>query len=141
MAFATVDQVLYWTGIFITDEVTLRKAEMDIAIVTGLSPVDFDPDDFDNVDLDFLMLATAAQAVRYNNGDGNTFSQDITNISQDGLSLNLTETGVILDPRAKWAIQQLSWMKARVIPGRSSAGYGDFINNACVASPVGWRQM
>jgi len=141
MAFATREQIEYWTGTYVIEDSTIRKAEFDVAIAAGVSPVDFEPEDFDNVDLDYLMLATAAQAVRHQNGEGNVFSHDITNISQDGLSLNLTDTGVLLDPRAKWAISQLSWMKARVIPGSNYSGYGDFINNACAAGPVGWRKM
>jgi hypothetical protein len=138
--WATVGDVELYTAAEDVSETDVIRAEADIAMFVGTTPDSFNADYAAESDAYFLKLATCWQAYFHANGDAETFSHDITNTSQDGFSVTLTESGSVLHPKAKWAIQQLSWMKPKVVGGNSGR-YGDYFNSLCTPSPFAWRSL
>lgn len=137
--WATTDDVELYTGLE-AEESDVVRAEADITLFIGMTPEGFRDDWASDNDIYYLKLATCWQATRYINDEDDTFSFDVTATSQDGWSANLTNSGIVLHPKAKWAIRQLSWTKAKVVGG-NRYGYGDYFNNVCAGSPIGWKRF
>jgi hypothetical protein len=111
MAWATAVEVLDLTGETVT-AADLAVAEDDIALHTGILP---DATVHDR-DAAWLLRAVAWQAVWLAGQPGNTERSSVTSVSQDGMSAVLQDpTAVILAPRARRALKNLSWMGTRSV--------------------------
>lgn len=118
--YCTQDDVLQYTGVDCSD-FDIRRASADVAMIAGLPLVDFDEELYWEEDVEILKLATIFQTVwLMENSVGANGNTDVSSYSQDGESSNLNPTGLVLAPRARMWINNLSWMKSRRLGGSSS---------------------
>lgn len=110
--YCTQEEVFQFTGIDVED-IDIMQATADIAMIVG-TPLDLDEGEFRDRDVEVLMMATIMQTVWLKqNAPGQYSNSDVTSFSQDGESANLNPTAVVLAPRARMWINNLSWMKSR----------------------------
>ena len=111
--WATAEDVLNVTGVDVTlTPSTLAAAESDISMHTGVltTAIVFDRD------AEWLRQAVAWQAAWLAGQPGNEQRSSVTSVSQDGLSVTYQDpTAVVLAPRARRCIKNLSWMGTRSV--------------------------
>lgn len=111
--YCTQEEVLQFTGIDCTD-VDIMQASADIAMIVGTPLVLNEEDRISDRDEEVLMMATIMQVAWIkDNAPGQYSNSDVTSYSQDGESSNLNPTAVVLSPRSRMWINNLSWMKSR----------------------------
>jgi hypothetical protein len=115
-AWTDTATVLQVTGTEVTDA-QLGMAQADIEVMTGRTY-----DDTARIrprDLYWLGRAVAYQAAWAAGQPGLAQRMDVTAQSQDSVSANLTEHGVVLAPMAFRAMNRLSWRRSRTVHVRS----------------------
>lgn len=110
-----VPTVQLMTGVSVDDWV-IERAEFDVAMIAGISLVNFDEDMLSDYDNELLASAASVQAAwLYLNTAGTYSNHDINSLSQDGASNGINPTAMVLAPRARMFIEQLSWVRPRQV--------------------------
>lgn len=138
-AWATPQEVIDVTGVTVTEQ---RLAQAQASIEMFSNRIYDDTTRIRPRDLYWLRLAVACQAAwEAGQYDLNT-RLDTTNVQQDGAVATLNS--VTLGPRAKQALQRVSWMRSRTIHLRTPFESGQASRNPLVDSEdddADWRPM
>ncbi|MEV8615687.1 hypothetical protein AB0383_48680 [Amycolatopsis sp. NPDC051373] len=121
--WATVDDVLTYTKITVTDE-DLAAAQAQIDVRT--SRVYADKAMISDRDQYWLKLAVAYQAA-WLVAQPDAFQR--LEMTEAGGATNrsmYTETAIVLAPDARWALKRVSWLKSRSLHVRAADEYGRF---------------
>ncbi|MFE9391704.1 hypothetical protein [Streptomyces sp. NPDC006784] len=122
-AWATPQQVIDVTGVSVTGP---QLAQAQASIEMFCNRIYDDTERIRPRDLHWLGQAVAYQAAwEAGQYDLNT-RLDTTNVQQDGVVATLDTRAVTLGPRAKQALQRVSWMRSRTVHLRTAfeAGAG-----------------
>lgn len=107
--WATADEVTATTGVTVT-AATLAAANDDICMHSGV----LDDANVYTRDEEWLAKAVCWQAAWLHGQPGHAERSSVTSVSQDGLSATyLDATAVVLAPRARRCLKNLSWMGPR----------------------------
>ncbi len=113
--WSDVETVFLMTGVTV-DDFTIERAEFDIGMIAGISLVNYDEDMLSDYDNELLTSAASVQAAWLHQNTAGTYSNhDINSISQDGASNGINHTAMVLAPRARFFIDQLSWVRPRQV--------------------------
>jgi hypothetical protein len=107
------------TGVDVTLTPHLAQANGDIEMHTGV----LDTAVVHTRDAEWLRRATAWQAAWLAGQPGHAERSTVTSVNQDGLSVTYADqASIVLAPRARRAIRNLSWMGSRsILPGNRAA--------------------
>lgn len=134
VAWATADDVLSVTGVDLSGTPgVVAAASSDVSMHTGV----LDTAAVYTRDEEWLRQATCWQAVWLAGNPGNVERASVTSVSQDGMSASyVDDTAVILAPRARRCLKNLSWMGSRSVrvtrrggPRRGLRSDADFLAN------------
>lgn len=148
--WATVGDVKAATGRDVSEE-ALTQAQIQIELYSRLTavetyPANTTPTNDDQTipvsarDYKWLKLAVAYQAAWLEVQPDLYDRNGITNISQDGASVQYTASGLSLAPLAKKALANLSWLGSRSVsignPRMSSAAYVEWLDDQHAWEPM-----
>lgn len=140
-AWVEPQEVIDVTGVVVTDQ-QLAQAQASVEMFSNR--ISADSDRIRPRDLYWLGRAVAYQAAwEQGQFDLNT-RLDTTSAQQDGAVATLGEHAIILSPRAKQALQRVSWMRSRTVHIRSPFESGRASRNPLVDSEDGdadWQPM
>jgi hypothetical protein len=112
MAWATLAEVQAYPDSSAVTSGHLTLAEDDISSHTGVLTDAV----LHDRDLEWLKRAVCHQAIWLAGQPGNAERTSATSVSQDGMSATLQDaTAVVLAPRARRAVKNLSWMGTRSV--------------------------
>lgn len=136
-AWATVADVKAATGKQVAEE-TLVRAQFHVEVLTRVAAVECYPAGtaptgdqtfpVSKRDLRWLKAAVAYQAGWMESQPDLFDRNDVTNISQDGVGVQYTVSGLTLAPLARRALNNLSWFGSRSVNiGARSRSYADYV--------------
>jgi hypothetical protein len=112
LTWATLTDVQVYPDSDLVTAGHLTLAEDDISSHTGILPTA----EVHDRDATWLQKAVCHQAIWLAGQPGNQERTSVTSVSQDGMSVTLQDaTAVILAPRARRAVKNLSWMGTRSV--------------------------
>jgi len=110
--WTSVEDVTLYTGITVTDEIIVR-AEADIAMFCMINLDTYDADLISDNDAWFLKMAATQQSAWLLNQVATYEVDDVTSMNQDGANNAIQPTALMLAPRARTWLNNLSWVRPR----------------------------